>query len=131
MKPRFRDVALAASTESASGIACSFQCSARVRIENNHVATHLYRIAQEAVTNALRYADAQLIVIELAAHSSELRLSIRDNGIGLLSEGDTEGFGLRIMKYRAGLMGGSLCIQAEPNEGTQVTCTLPFNDRVD
>ncbi len=128
---RFALERLAADTESASGIHCTCHCPQLVRIENNHVATQLYRIAQESVTNALRHANAQHIALELTADKAVLRLSILDDGIGLPSENNNDGYGLRIMKYRAGLIGASLHIQPELPQGTRITCKLPITVSVD
>ena len=128
---RFALERLAADTQSASGIHCTFHCPQSVRIENNHVATQLYRIAQESVTNALRHAQAQNIALELIADKSGLRLSILDDGVGLPPENNHDGFGLRIMQYRAGLMGASLQIEPELPQGTRITCKLPIIVRVD
>ena len=128
---RFAIERLAADTESASGIHCTCHCPQLVRIENNHVATQLYRIAQESVTNALRHANAKHIALELTADKTGLRLSILDDGIGLPSESSSDGFGLRIMQYRAGLMGASLHIQPELPQGTRITCKLPINVSAD
>lgn len=116
---------LAANTESASGIRCSFECPSSVRIENNQTATQLYRIAQEAVTNALRHADARQIAITLAAEESAVVLSIGDNGVGLTPAQNNDGFGLKIMQYRASLMGASLSVRSEAAQGTQISCRLP------
>jgi signal transduction histidine kinase len=86
----------------------------------------LYRIAQEAVQNAIRHGKATRVVVELSAGSGAVRLCIRDNGRGfpeLLPE--TRGMGLEIMKYRARMIGGSLRHQTKRRVGTALTCVLP------
>ena len=128
---RFALERLADTTELASGIRCVVQCPQPVCIGNNHAATQLYRIAQEAVTNVLRHANAQRIEVELTANESGLRLSILDDGVGLPAKTNNEGFGLRIMQYRARLMGASLNIQPETPHGTRITCWLPIKVSVD
>ena len=91
----------------------------------NRVVTHLYRIAQEAVTNAVKHAQADAIRIDVKSGSGVTRLRVSDNGIGIPSNGDRhEGLGLRVMRHRAGSIRASLTIRANPSGGTVVTCTL-------
>ncbi|MCX6907931.1 MAG: CHASE3 domain-containing protein [Verrucomicrobia bacterium] len=116
---------LAAHTQEVSGMECRFACPAPVLIENNVVATHLYRIAQEAVHNAMRHSEARQITIRLLATDHQIRLEIRDDGKGLpKSMPRTRGMGLDMMRYRAGAMGGSLEVGSLGLAGTVVTCTL-------
>ena len=94
------------------------------RLENR-VVTHLYRIAQEAVTNAVKHAEADAIRIEVKSGRGTTRLRVSDNGIGIPSNGDRhEGLGLRVMRHRAASIRASLTIRANPSGGTSVTCTL-------
>jgi two-component system, NarL family, sensor histidine kinase UhpB len=91
-------------------------------------ATHLYRIAQEATTNAARYARAKHIAIELRTTPRKLHLSVTDDGIGLsagLAQGKP-GLGLKIMEYRAHMMGGTVAFE-EPGVGTRVALACPLN----
>jgi two-component system, NarL family, sensor histidine kinase UhpB len=91
-------------------------------------ATHLYRIAQEATTNAARYARAKSISIELRSTPRKVYLSITDDGIGLsrgLAQGKP-GLGLKIMEYRAHMLGGSVAFE-EPGTGTRVVLTCALN----
>jgi PAS domain S-box-containing protein len=91
-------------------------------------ATHLYRIAQEATTNAARYARAKSIQIELRSTPRKLHLTIADDGIGLsrgLAQGKP-GLGLKIMEYRAHMMGGTVAFE-EPGVGTRVVLSCPLN----
>ena len=91
----------------------------------NRVVTHLYRIAQEAVTNAVKHADADAIRIEVKSGRGATRLRVSDNGVGIPSNGDRhEGLGLRVMRHRADSIRASLTIRANPSGGTSVTCTL-------
>jgi two-component system, NarL family, sensor histidine kinase UhpB len=91
-------------------------------------ATHLFRIAQEATTNAARYARAKNISIELRATARKLHLSITDDGIGLSKglERGKPGLGLKIMEYRAHTMGGTLAFE-EPGAGTRVVLSCALN----
>ena len=94
------------------------------RLENR-VVTHLYRIAQEAVTNAVKHAMADAIRIEVKSGRGMTRLRVTDNGVGIPSNGDRhEGLGLRVMRQRAASIRATLTIRANPSGGTSVTCTL-------
>ncbi|MEO0405874.1 MAG: histidine kinase [Cyanobacteria bacterium P01_A01_bin.135] len=81
---------------------------------------HLVRIAQEAITNALKHAQANHLWITLICNASCLHLSIRDNGCGFLPQHQTGGFGLVSMSERANQIGGELRIYTQPGEGTEV-----------
>jgi PAS domain S-box-containing protein len=90
-------------------------------------ATHLYRIAQEATTNAARYARATSITIDLRTVGRKLQLSITDDGIGLsagLAQGHP-GMGLKIMEYRARMLGGTVSFD-EPGKGTRIVLIAPL-----
>ena len=90
------------------------------------VLTHLYRIAQEATTNALRHSLATEIRIQLCQDESSLRLVVRDNGKGFALQGSgSNGTGLRIMRFRAQAIDGRLSVESAPGRGTTVSCTLP------
>ncbi len=107
---------LAKSINSNEKISCEFECNGEVTIPNNTTATHLYRIAQEAVNNALRHGSAERIRILLALQDDRVVLEVSDNGVGLDNEaviqGDVlnKGMGMRTMEYRASLIGGRLQI---------------------
>lgn len=91
-------------------------------------ATHLYRIAQEATTNAARYARARSIAIDLRSTARKLQLSIADDGIGLsagLAQG-RPGMGLKIMEYRARMLGGTINFE-EPGPGTRIVLSAPLH----
>jgi signal transduction histidine kinase len=94
-------------------------------IRDSRVATQLYRIAQEAVTNAVKHAQSHTIRIEINGGSGVTRLSIADDGIGIRNaESKSNGLGLRIMHYRATSIGALLSIDAGPGGGTIVGCAL-------
>jgi signal transduction histidine kinase len=111
-------------------VVCAFKCDSPVRLPDSTVATHLYRIAQEAVTNAVKHGHVSRIVIELSVVGPNLTLSIKDDGIGLPETlPESRGLGLRIMSSRAGMIGASLAVNNDPAGGTLVTCRLPLTDR--
>jgi two-component system, NarL family, sensor kinase len=88
----------------------------------------LYRIAQEALTNATRHARASLIRVELAAEPGQVRLTIDDDGRGFEPDQITgDRFGLLGLNERARLLGGSLSLQSSPGEGTRVEVTVPLD----
>ena len=87
---------------------------------------HLYRIAQEALTNAVKHGRAQRVVLQLTEVPRGLQLLIDDDGVGLPDEvAWTPGMGMRIMHYRARLIGAILELQRRSGGGTQVSCTVP------
>jgi signal transduction histidine kinase len=83
----------------------------------------LYRIAQEAVTNAVKHARAGEISIGLSAGGGKLTLTVSDDGVGI-QRVRSDGVGLRIMRYRAWAIGASLAIESGLERGTLVRCTL-------
>ena len=107
-------------------VACVFECDAPVLIHDDDAATHLYRIAQEAVRNALRHAKPKRIGISLSERGGVVKLSVEDDGAGLPdTPPPAPGLGIRIMTHRAGLIGGSLTVEPAPTGGTIVTCSFP------
>jgi two-component system, LuxR family, sensor kinase FixL len=106
-------------------LACSFECPKPVMVENPTVATHLYRIAQEAMGNAIQHAQAKSIVVSLKQSDGSLTLSIKDNGRGFAQQSAVrEGMGLRIMEYRADMIGAMLRVDSTIGKGTTVACRL-------
>lgn len=100
-------------------------CDPAIRINDNAVAVHLYRIAQEATTNAIKHGKAKKIWISLTRKNSIISLEIRDNGIGYTQDRLKEkGMGLRVMQHRARMINASLEVCGKKNNGTVVTCQL-------
>jgi signal transduction histidine kinase len=89
------------------------------------VAVQLYRIAQEAVHNAVEHGDAKEVQIDLASDDKEIVLRVHDNGRGFRARAAAKGLGLRIMRYRAHCIGGSCEVQSTRATGTTVTCRVP------
>jgi len=116
---------LASTTQRVFGVACEFQCERPVAVKDTAVATHLYRIAQEAVTNAIRHGETSRIVLELTAQQDRGALTIDNNGRDFPSERPAgEGMGLKVMHYRAEMIGGALDVEPAPTGGTRVTCAF-------
>jgi signal transduction histidine kinase len=108
------------------GIPCSFECRSPVLVRDSAVAIHLFRIAQEAVHNAIKHAKPSQIAIRLRESGGRITLAVQDDGGGIPREAGTrKGLGLQIMNYRASLLGGALSIQPPPGGGTLVTCSVP------
>jgi two-component system sensor kinase FixL len=121
---------LASNTKDLLRISCQFKCKNTVSIRDPLTARHLYRIAQEAVTNAARHGKAKNIRIELALVGNKSILKVANDGkgfTGILT--NKKGLGLKIMEYRAKMIGGSLDISRGRKGGTIVTCTLPNMNR--
>jgi signal transduction histidine kinase len=119
---------LASEVEELFHISCHFRAE-DVLIRDMDVATHLYRIAQEAVTNAIKHGQSRQIVIVLSHYRDKVFLSIQDDGVGFAGRLDNkDGMGIRTMNYRANMIGASLDIKRNPGGGTVVCCTLPMRD---
>lgn len=107
-------------------ISCRFQSDPPVLIQDDAAVNHLFRIAQEAVHNAIKHGKAKNIRIGLSERNAHGVLTIVDDGCGI-TDGDRghEGMGLNIMRYRAGMIGGRLEIKRGGDRGTHVTCFFP------
>ena len=119
---------LAANTERMFGVFCRVECEHPVRVADLAMSTHLYRIAQEAVSNAIKHGKAKVITIQLKPLGDQLMLEVSDNGSGLPAESPAgQGMGRRIMHYRTGIIGGSITIGNHGNRsGVHVTCSVPY-----
>jgi PAS domain S-box-containing protein len=115
---------LAETTCSISRISCSFESTGSALIGDNVVATHLYRMAQEAVSNAVRHARATAIVIRLDSSAEKICLSIEDDGVGMPANAHRTGMGLHILQYRANAIEARLEITSPANGGTRIDVTL-------
>jgi PAS domain S-box-containing protein len=107
-------------------IACRFECEEPVLVPDEAVANHLYRIAQEAVHNAIKHGKARNIAIVLQGANDGGVLTVRDDGAGIADPaGSPNGMGLQIMRYRVNMIGGALEIARCGSHGTLVTCVFP------
>jgi signal transduction histidine kinase len=117
----------AESTSDLFAISCRFECPKPLRIEDIQTAVHLYRIAQEAVGNAIKHGGAKDVVIRLENSESGCVLRVIDNGSGFAPKPfNRDGMGLKTMSYRSELIGARFAIWPRSLGGTEVTCTLPF-----
>jgi signal transduction histidine kinase len=116
---------LAANLSQAGKVLCRFQCDQPVLIHDSATATHLFRVAQEAVFNAVRHGKARTVVLSLSDRGGDVTLMVEDDGVGLPEVWPPpQGLGIRIMAHRAALIGAALTVEPAPTGGTIVSCTL-------
>jgi len=114
----------AAGVSAVYGVDCTCRLPDRVKLDRS-TGTHLYRITQEAVRNAVQHGRASRIRLTLQVRKSVLTLEIQDNGRGIPRRGKMKaGLGLLLMNYRTRAMGGSLEIRPGSKSGTRVVCRL-------
>ncbi len=110
-----------------ASVNCAFHCGAPVLVKDTQVATHLFRITQEAVSNALRHGQAHQIDVTLRTQRDMLMLTVCDDGVGIPNDKpDCNGLGIRIMHNRVAAIGGALSIGPANGRGTRLTCTVPL-----
>jgi signal transduction histidine kinase len=116
---------LAETVRSRGDVACHFACEDQVLIYDESAGGNLYRIAQEAINNAVKHARCRNISISLGAVEDEVILTVKDDGVGIPGELEsTSGMGLHIMNYRAKMIGASLDIRRGATGGTIVLCSF-------
>jgi len=117
---------LALQAERLFGITCQVTCNRLPPMPDQTVTTHLYRIAQEAVSNAVKHGQARHVVLALTTGQHSTTLTMHDDGVGF-HEGANKptGMGLRIMRYRASMIGASFAIHGDASSGTTVICEWP------
>jgi two-component system, NarL family, sensor kinase len=121
---------LTAEAQARCGIACRLVCGELPAVGDTAKAAQLFRIVQEAVNNAARHARARQITVEARTTAGQVVFEVRDDGVGISPDnGCSGGMGLRIMHYRAGVIGARLSIGPAPGGGTLVRCVLPQADR--
>jgi two-component system CheB/CheR fusion protein len=104
---------------------CAFDYDEAAIVEEPAAITHLYRIAQEALTNALKHGKATRVDLSLRNSAAGITLTIQDNGIGIQPQAQKGGLGLQLMKHRAQSIGATLEILPGRESGTLVQCTFP------
>ncbi len=124
---------LAHEAEDMYGVKCRFACDDEeaCRISDNALATNLYRIAQEAVSNAAKHASAKTIEVQLVVEHGNGVLAISDDGHGMQRRDGGSGMGLKIMRYRAELARGGLSIRSDAESGTEIVCRFDPMANVD
>ncbi len=116
---------LAYTTSDIMGINCVFMSDQPAEAVDKFTAIHLYRIAQEAVNNAVKHGKSRTVTVALTSHSNQVILMIADDGVGMNSSSEPRrGMGIHNMMYRARIIRGSLAITPNANGGTTVTCSI-------
>jgi signal transduction histidine kinase len=116
---------LASTSSKLAGVSCTVICPENVVVTDNIQAIHLFRIAQEALSNALKHGRAKSVVIALEVSDGACSLRVSDDGVGFNPlPGDGKGMGLKIMRYRARMISGKFEIQPNSPFGTVVVCTI-------
>ncbi len=109
-------------------IDCRFESQGEVTFNHTVKATHLYRIAQEAINNALKHGHPSQLLVALERHGEKATLTIHDNGSGFsIDKERSQGMGLRTIAYRAGMIGADVSMQSEPRQGTTLACTFALD----
>jgi len=117
---------LAYSVESMGGVPCRLECPETVYVKDPEVASQVYRIAQEALNNAMRHSRATELRVSLVQKDRSVVLSVVDNGDGFRLDDIREGgMGVRSMRYRARMIRGTIDFRSAPGRGTVVTCQFP------
>lgn len=116
------------SIEQQSHIPIKLHVDDRVQIANDSTATHLYRIVQESLNNAVKHASASQINVSLVKEQDNGLLEVTDDGIGIpVDLENSPGLGLNIMRHRCGLFDGEITINPAGKRGTRVRCRFPIN----
>jgi signal transduction histidine kinase len=114
---------LASNVENVFNVECTFEQRGTEHRSDLSIGVHLYRIAQEAASNAIRHGQAKHVQILLQTTSDALIVQVIDDGKGIDgTEPSADGMGLRIMRYRAKMIGASIEVRGRPGGGTVVTC---------
>jgi signal transduction histidine kinase len=119
---------LAAKTSEHFGVECLLRSGdARLSLDDFR-AIHLYRIAQEAINNAIRHGKAARLIVTLSRIGDRGILTVQDDGSGMPDQqAPSSGMGLRIMRHRARMLGGQLDIYEEAATGVTISCSFPVN----
>jgi signal transduction histidine kinase len=117
---------LARSTRRSSGVRLGLRFSGDMaHLPVGRVAEHLYRIAQEAITNAIKHGRAKRLSISVHGTASKIRFAVSDDGVGFDSQRVNVGMGLEIMRHRVRMLGGLVDIRRARSGGTRIFCVVP------
>jgi PAS domain S-box-containing protein len=117
---------LAGRTEKRFGVTCRLEAAGELALPSKTVATQLYRIAQEALSNAARHSGGKNIRLRLAAEPGGLVLRVQDDGSGFNPSRESTGMGLHIIRYRARSIGAKLDVMTSSGGGTEVRVRVPL-----
>ena len=119
---------LASATAHLLSTSVLFECKRPVSVADHQVALHLYRIAQEAVNNAVKHGDAKHIHIVLSRSDDTVTLTVSDDGSGFSPDKVATGVGLQSIHFRAKAIGAAVNIESNPGKGTVVSCSFEEPD---
>ncbi|MDB6165849.1 MAG: histidine kinase, partial [Lacunisphaera sp.] len=118
---------LAATVQRQTGVRCHYEARQPPLVADSSTASHIFRIAQEAVRNSIKHAQPTALNLSLAGENESLVLRVSDNGPGLPVTARKEaGVGLRVMAHRAKLIGGDFTLESAPGKGTHIRCRVPL-----
>jgi PAS domain S-box-containing protein len=107
------------------GMDCKFESKGKIALTDAMAGTHLYRIAQEAINNALKHGRPTQLLVSLKKVGDKAALTIHDNGAGFSVDGQrSQGMGLRTIAYRAGMIGADFQVKSKLGQGTTIVCTF-------
>ncbi len=118
---------MASNINEVYGITCRFHYQRSILIDDISICTHIYYIVHEAIYNAIRHGKADRITIDLLYENNIVTLTTADNGIGIQNHEDPQGMGLKIMNFRANMIGADLTISSNQNKGTKVTLSFKYD----
>lgn len=116
---------LAGTFEKTCNVRCQLELEKGLAVTDTVLATHVFRIAQEAMNNSIKHGKARQLTISLKSMGDRVELAISDDGAGFSPEGRADGLGLRIMNYRARRIGGNLQVTTPEQGGTRIACVFP------
>lgn len=121
---------LSATVQSQSGVRCHFASHSSHLVHDSTTASHLFRIAEEAMRNSIRHGQPTALNVSLSDLDQSLLLEIADNGTGLpAAPSKKTSIGLRVMEHRAKLIGGDFRVESKPGKGTSIHCRVPLLPR--
>jgi signal transduction histidine kinase len=121
---------LASTSATLFMISCRFDCESPVLIDDPATSGHLYRIAQEAISNAVKHGKARNVVLHLETLEDGILLQVIDDGVGLpAGPAQSHGMGMRIMAHRADMIGAVLRVRRGESVGTIISCVLQQDGR--
>lgn len=109
------------------GVQCEFDCGDTCVVLNPETSTHVFRIVQESLTNAVRHGNARGVYVKCRTNKNHCRIEILDDGVGIGRTGGEPGMGIHTMRYRARMIGGDLRVEPAEQGGTRVVCNFPVD----
>ncbi len=119
---------LCSNMEAIYDISCSFDFDEKISIKDNSVATHIFYIVLESMSNAVKHGASENISVSLKKSGDYIEITVRDDGKGFTNDEESGGgIGLALMKYRADIIGGILNVSNNEPSGVLVSCRIDVN----